>query len=98
MAKKKETLTLEEIKRCVNLYQSFHNSKFANIEDISKELGVRKFDLWEYIQENKYFFVISSSYSSGTKFAKWRFIKEVLDVPMSDEEYTKMIKNDTLHL
>lgn len=95
MAKKKETLSLEEIRRCVKLYQSFHNSKSANIDDISKELGVKRLDLWEYIQENKYFFVISSSYTSGTKFAKWRFIKKVLDVPMSDEEYTKMIKDDT---
>lgn len=98
MAKKKDTLTLDEIKRCVKLHQSFHNSKFANIEDISKELGVKRLDLWEFIQENKYFFVISSSYNSGTKFAKWRFIKEVLDVPMTEEEYTKMIKDDTPHL
>ena len=98
MAKKKETLTIEEIKRCVNLYQSFHNSKSANIEDISKEIGVKRLDLWEYIQEHKYHFIISSSYNSGTKFAKWRFIKEILDSPMSEEEYNKMIKDDTPYL
>jgi len=94
MAKKKETLTLEEIKRCVNLYQSFHNSKFVNIEDISKELGVKRLDLWEFIQKNKYFFIISSSYNSGSKSVKWRFIKKILDSPISEEEYDKMIKDD----
>lgn len=98
MAKKKDTLTLDEIKRCVKLHQSFHNCKGSKIDDISKELGVKKLDLWEYIQDNKYFFVISSSYSSGTKFAKWRFIKDVLDSPMSNEEYNKMIEDDIPHL
>lgn len=42
MTKKKENLTLEEVKRCVELHKSYHNYKQVNIEIIAKELGIKK--------------------------------------------------------
>lgn len=90
MAKKKETLTLDEVRRCVDLHKSFHNTPRVNIETLAKELGVKKLDLWEFILENKLYFVIQYYNEPKSNAVKWRFIKKVLENPMSQEEYAKM--------
>lgn len=90
MAKKKETLTLDEIRRCANLYFSFHNAKRIEVEMLAKELGVKKLDLWEYISKHEEYFVMHCWSENGGEWIKYRFITEVLETPMTDEELLNM--------
>lgn len=93
MAKKKEILTLDEVRRCVKLYQSFHATKKVNIETAAKELGVKKLDLWEFILENKEYFVLKyivNQQSGLSNKISYRYIRDVLENPMSQEEYIEM--------
>lgn len=92
MAKKKESLTLDEVKRCVKLHKSFHNIPRVNIEDLAKELGIKKLDLWEFILENKLYFIIQYIKEPQSNTIKWRFVKKVLNDPMNEEEYKEMIE------
>lgn len=92
MAKKKESLTLDEVKRCVKLHKSFHNTPRVNIEDLAKELGIKKLDLWEFILENKLYFIIQYIKEPQSNTIKWRFVKKVLNDPMNEEEYKEMIE------
>lgn len=90
MAKKKDTLTLDEVRRCVLLYQSFHNTKKVSIEVLAKELGIKKLDLWEFVLDNEPYFIMEFWNEGNEKWIKFRFIKEVLEQPMSAEEVFEM--------
>ena len=90
MAKKKEAPTLDEVRRCVKLHQSFHNTKLVNIEVLAKELGMKKLDLWEFILKNEPYFVMEYWGKDIQKFIEFRFVKEVLEQPMSEEMILKM--------
>ena len=90
MVKKKEELTLDEVRRCVKLHLSYHNTKVVNIEHLAKELGVKKLDLWEFIQANKLYFVSTIVKDRNSNTVKWRFIRSVLEKPMTENEYHEM--------
>lgn len=93
MTKKKENLTLEEVKRCVELHKSYHNYKQVNIESIAKELGIKKLDLWEFILKNKLYFILKYINGPQSNTIQTRLIKEVLDTPMNEKEYNEMIES-----
>lgn len=86
MAKKKE-LTLEDIKRCVNLLKDYNSSPLVNVADIAKEMGVKKLDLWEFIQINRTYFVLDRQILNTYPDTKAiRYIKYVLDTPAKEED------------
>ncbi|MBR8706892.1 hypothetical protein [Bacteroides pyogenes] len=90
MAKKKDTLTLDEVRKYVQLHQSFHYTEKVNVEVLAKELGVKKLDLWEFILNNELYFVIKDTRNIDSGEVIARFIKEVLEEPMSMEELFHM--------
>lgn len=93
MAKKKD-LSLEEINRSVELYKDYHSVGRVLVEDIAKELGVKKLDLWEYISSNQRHFILSYRKNRDTNKIHFRFINKVLKEPMSHDEYNNMIREN----
>ena len=93
MAKKKDTRTLDEMRRCVKQHLSYHNTKVVNIEQIAKELGVKKLDLWEFIQANELYFVTRVVKIRDSDIVKWRYIRGVLEQPMTETELQDMKKS-----
>lgn len=84
MAKKKE-LTLNEIRRCVNLLKDYNSSTLVDVADIAKELGVKKLDLWEFIQINQTYFELDKheleTYPANKAV---RYIKHVWETPVKE--------------
>lgn len=79
MAKKGETLSLNSIKKFVQLYQSYHETKKVSVDFAAKELCVTKWELWEFICNNKSHFKLDSYSNPNSDCITKRYIIDVLD-------------------
>lgn len=79
MAKKVEELSLDRIKKFVQLYQSYHETRKVSIDFAAKELFVTKWELWEFICNNKSHFKLDSYSDPNSDHINKRYIIDVLD-------------------